>query len=439
MEDHRQALFFWQELGIREATCIHVDAHLDTAEFDIPPLSTAPFAEIHCGNYLLHALKQGVVSQVVWVIPPHLCQGKLDVNWALTELVRWNFLKLMDVAALRQVGGRVEGQLEGKPLTFCTSERLPPITGPCLLDIDADYFLGPADEVWETPFQLQEYLGVREWRAITVAYSVEGGYTPVQRRFLGDLTAMLYRGEGELAVHYWRQLSGELAWDEALPTWLQAARLATQACGCGLDLGGAAWKKAAQLDPGYALDPFDLACQRWQRQDYAGARRWLEQVDWVGVDYLRGLVANSEGRFGEAVKCWGRLLEKDLTWEHQAHVRHLRGLTLARQARHAEAVEEFRLALQVRPRQAFLWRELARCQSQLGESAGAAKSFRKAIQLAPEELASAEARVELAQLYLELGQITLLQAECQRMRASCAPESLKWQLESLMMKALLRK
>jgi len=439
MEDHRDALFFWQELGIREACCVHVDAHLDTSEFDIPPLSSAPQAEINCGNYLLHALRQGVVQRIVWVIPPHLCPGKLSLGWALAELGRWNFLKSSDVAAMKMVGGRVEGQLEGKPLTLCTSDRLPKLEGPCLLDIDADYYLGPADEVWETPFQLKDRLGELQLQAVTVAYSVDGGYTPVARRFLGDLTEMAYRGQEELARHYWAQLSGALAWDEELPNWMQAARLVTRASGCGLELDGPAWREAADLDKGYALHPFDLACQRWQRQDFRGARHWLDRVDWVGADYLRGLVANSEKQYAEALQCWGRLLDGQLAPEHQAHIRHLRGLARVGQGRFAESIEEFRLALQISPRQSAVWRELARAQAQMGEHEAAARSFRKAIQLAPEELASAQARVELAELYLKLGQITLLQAECQRMRASCAPGNLKLQVESLAMKALLRK
>jgi len=436
MEDHREALFFWQQLQIREACCVHVDAHLDTSEFDIPPLSTAPQADINCGNYLLHALRQGVVSRIIWVIPPHLCPGKLGLGWALEELTRWNYLKLSDVAAMKIVAGRVEGLLEGKPLTLCTSDWLPPFEGPCLLDIDADYFLGPDDEIWETPFQLKERLGKLQIQAVTVAYSVDGGYTPVERRFLGNLTEMAYGGQEELARHYWAQLMGESSWEEEMPDWMRAARLVTLASGCGLEAEAQAWKEAAALDKGYTRHPFDLACQRWQRGDHRGARRWLERVEWVGADYLRGLVALSEQQFGEALDCWAKLLECQLALEHQAHIRHLRGLARVQQGRHAESIEEFRLALQARPGQAVIWRELARAQAQLGENEAAAKSFRKAIQLAPEELASAQARVELAQLYLKLGQISLLQAECQRMRASCAPQSLKLQVESLAMHVL---
>lgn len=419
---------------------MHVDAHLDTSEFDVPLLSAVPQPEINCANYLLHALRLGVVREVIWVLPPHLCPGPLSVNWALEELARWNFLKTEDIATLRLEQGRIYGQLEGHPLCLCTSDNLPPIQEPCLLDIDADYFLGTRDEIWESPFELQSRLGPLPCRAVTVAYSVQGGYTPVHRRFLGDLTQLIYSGQAELAARYWRLLTGEDEdWPEDPPNWLRAARWVTQAQGAGLDHCGPAWQRAAQIDPGYAFHPFDMASQRWQRQDYAGARRWLDQVDWIGADYLRGLIANSEKDYVLALRCWGKLLQADLLAEHHAHLHHLCGLALLRSGQPTRAVDEFRLALQVMPRQAGLWRELARAQSQAGEIEAAAKSFRKSIQLAPEELASAHARLELARLYLQLGQVSLAQAECQRIRSSAAPGNLKLEAESLAMKAVLRK
>jgi len=440
VEDHREALFFWQSLGIRGACCIHVDAHLDTSEFDVPLLSAVPQPEINCGNYLLHALRSGVVREVIWVVPPHLCPGPLSVNWALEELARWNFLKTDDVATLRLEQGRIYGQLEGHPLCLCTSDNLPQVQDPCLLDIDADYFLDPRDEIWETPFELQSRLGPLSCQAVTVAYSVQGGYTPVSRRFLGDLTQMIYAGKGELAGHYWRLLTGEEeTWPEDLPNWLRAARLVTQAQGSGLDHRGPAWQRAAELDPGYAFHPFDMASQRWQRQDFAGARRWLDQVDWIGADYLRGLIANSEKDYALALQCWGKLLQADLAVEHHSHLRHLCGLAFLHRGQPTQAAQEFRLALQGAPRQTALWRELARAQSQAGEMEAAAKSFRKSIQLAPDELATLHVRVELARLYLQLGQVSLAQAECQRIRSGWAPGNLKLEAESLAMKAVLRK
>lgn len=224
-----------------------------------------------------------------------------------------------------------------------------------------------------------------------------------------------------------------------LPAWLEAARLVTRAHGSGAPLGDPAWQQAALLDSGYALQPFDLACQRWQRQDFAGARRWLDQVDWVGADYLRGLVANSQQRFEEALRCWDKLGDSLLTAEQQGHIGHLRGLALVQLGRNDQAVEEFARALRGCPRQASLWRELARAQRQLGHWEPAAKSFRKAIQLAPQELESAVARVQLAEVYLQLGQTALAQAEFQRIRSSQAPGNLKFQVEKLAMKAALRK
>lgn len=438
MEDHRDALFFWESLQLRDACCVHVDAHLDTCEFELPLTSRLDEPEINCGNYLLHAIRRGVVNRVIWVIPPHLCQNQLDLHWAMAELSRWNLLKIADVAEAGLIEGRVEVKIDGCPLTICTSDHLPSLDGPCLLDIDADYFLGENDEVWETPFQLHQRLCPLQTRAVTVAYSVQGGYTPVQRRYLGNLTELLYQGQGELARNYWQQLSGQVDWQRDIPAWLEAARLVTQAHGSGLS-EGPAWQRAAELDPGYTLEPFDLACQRWQRRDFAGARRWLRKVEWVGSQYLLGLVAHSEKRHGEAVECWGKMLEAELTPAQQSHLHHLRGLALMQQTHPTGALAEFQLALQAEPRQAGLWRELARAQAGAGLPEEASKSFRKAIKLAPLELASLQARLELAELYLQLGQVSLLQAELRQLRSGYAPGEIKMQVERLAMQAWLKK
>ena len=439
MEEHHQALTFWQSLGILQACCVHVDAHLDTCEFEVPQASSrAGESEINCGNYLLHALRQGVVSQVIWVIPPHLCGGRLDLAWALDELSRWNFLKVDDVVGARLADGCVHAKIDGFPLIICTSDNLPRLEQPCLLDIDVDYFLGAGDEVWETPFELQQRLGPLAVQAVTVAYSVVGGYTPVARRYLGDLTQMLYQGQGSLALDYWEQLTGARDWSAGGPTWLQAARLVTQAQGSGVQ-AGPGWQRAAQLDAGYALCPFDMACQRWQRKDYAGARLWLQGVEPVTAQYLLGLVAQAEARYAEAVECWGRLLEAEATPAQQSHLHHLRGLALMSQGSPGAALREFQLALQAVPKQAALWRELGRAQSKAGQADEAAKSLRKALALAPLEVASIQARLELAELYLGLGQVSLMQAELRRLRSGFTPGEIALQVETLAMKAMLKK
>ncbi len=439
MEEHHQALTFWQSLGIQQACCVHVDAHLDTCEFEVPQSARPGESDINCGNYLLHALRQGVVNQVVWVIPPQLCRDRLNLAWALDELSRWNFLKVDDVAGARLVDGCVHAKIDGFPLIICTSQNLPRLDQPCVLDIDVDYFLGANDEIWETPFELRQRLGPLQVQAVTVAYSVVGGYTPVPRRFLGDLTRLLYQGQGQQALDCWQQLSGEKEWPtQKLPAWLQAARLVTRAHGSGVQTGPA-WQRAAQLDAGYALCPFDMACQRWQRKDYAGARRWLQEVEPVAAHYLLGLVAQAETRYAEAVECWGKLLEGEASPAQQSHLHHLRGLALMQQGSPAAALREFQLALQAVPRQAALWRELGRAQLRAGLGDDAAKSLRKALALAPLEVASVQARLELAELYLQLGQVSLAQAELRRLRSGYTPGEIALQVETLAMKAWLKK
>lgn len=61
MADHREAYFCWKKAGLRRATVLHFDAHSDCYH-SLPEI-------VHCGNFLLKAIKQGLVGRVIWVVP----------------------------------------------------------------------------------------------------------------------------------------------------------------------------------------------------------------------------------------------------------------------------------------------------------------------------------------------------------------------------------
>ncbi|CAN0136622.1 unnamed protein product, partial [Phaeothamnion confervicola] len=68
MEDHRDAYFLWKELAIRDAVCLHVDAHLDISNFKVPEYDL-DCPEVNCANFLLHACREKIVAHTIWVIP----------------------------------------------------------------------------------------------------------------------------------------------------------------------------------------------------------------------------------------------------------------------------------------------------------------------------------------------------------------------------------
>lgn len=440
-EDHREALFFWERLEVRGACCLHIDAHLDMSETRVPFLGTAERPEVNCGNYLLPALSQGLVGQLIWVVPPHLHPKGLDAAWALEELARWVSLRTSEAASLTMRAGRLEGTLCGFPFTLCHADNLPPLEVPVLLDLDVDYFFDRRDAVWQTPFSLFEHLRSLQIQAVTIAFSVEGGYTPVQRRYLGHLSQLLALGQDQRAWELWRQLQGLETARGDLPAWVRATELVTRALGCGLDYQSAPFQEAARLDPGFQVRAQDLVHYYWQRDDFEKSFEWLDRVEAEGVDYLRGLVAHTQGNQALAVRSWKRCLEyyPQLEEAHQGHLWHLCGLARLRQKKAEEAVADLREAVSRLPREATPWHDLGRAQAASGHWEEASRSLRKAIRLAPEQLLSLQCRLELAEVYLKTGELAWTQAECRRILQSQAPGKLKLKAEQLLMRVAIEK
>src|SRR5688572_22687218 len=117
MEDHQEAYFFWRDLGIKGATCVHVDAHLDVSNFKVPGYGLADAPELNCANFLHRAIREGIVEHLVWVIPPHLTGTLSLLDWTRDELHNWMHLSLADYASLHTEDSRVEGTLAGARFT----------------------------------------------------------------------------------------------------------------------------------------------------------------------------------------------------------------------------------------------------------------------------------------------------------------------------------
>ena len=130
MEEHYEAYFAWKRQGFRDQWCWHVDAHLDIGKTDLGPARLArlkgfensfearaaglmgnsylPWGGLHCGNYLLPAIREGIVSRLSWVIPPDLPEGTL-LSWARRHINNWFELELREYSSLKLDGDRVRG------------------------------------------------------------------------------------------------------------------------------------------------------------------------------------------------------------------------------------------------------------------------------------------------------------------------------------------
>lgn len=86
MIDHHEALYHWDQAGVMDATCIHIDAHHDMWEVpevvepivsrtlvnfqDDPRRGLRNQDQVDCGNYLHQAMIDGIVEKVIYVPAP---------------------------------------------------------------------------------------------------------------------------------------------------------------------------------------------------------------------------------------------------------------------------------------------------------------------------------------------------------------------------------
>ncbi len=433
MEDHQEAYFFWRDLGVKAATCVHVDAHLDVSNLKVPGYGLVDAPELNCANFLHRAIREGMVEHLIWVIPPHLPAGRGLLEWTRDELQNWMHLSFADYSSLHTAQGRLEGTLAGARFTVCTTATLPAVRE-ALLDIDVDYFLGPQDEVWQTPLELHAILAGVEPLAVTVAISVIGGYTPIHLRYLGDLTLLAYDD-----VESARAVAAQIEAGDSpdLPPWGRAAVEARGAVAAGEDHFGPGWDRAVARDAGFRANVFDVAAFYFMRGQHDRSRAWLERAEGEVVQpglYLAALMAMREGKEGEAVQHFERLMDEGglaLEPRNRAHLLEMLGKCEARRGQPATAAERFREALKLDSGDAPVWRELGRAQRAAGDSAGAARSFRKSVALAPEQLATAAVRLDLAELYSSTGQPLLAKAELAALERPEVPSEYRLEAQRL--------
>ena len=184
-ENHDEAYYLWREAGIHDATLVHVDAH-----HDMWPSRGGP---VTVGSFVHRAMTDELVGEIYWVVP--------DASFgtvANVDLLLRNIETLPNLQDLQVSDDRVTANYEGHHLVACAAKNLPALEGEVLLDVDVDYFVLPivsAPETaevpqrtpWAWPQDLARWLERKATpRMITVAYSVNGGTTPIRWKYLGD-------------------------------------------------------------------------------------------------------------------------------------------------------------------------------------------------------------------------------------------------------------
>ena len=229
MEDHDEALRVWQRGNFSNRTLLHIDAHIDfdwipersfsdllnvTSRQELETLTQEKvfwnFTDrrnesfIHIGNYICLALRQGIVSTFYWVTPeaPPGISWQKEMGILFREFQRDHPHAFTGVSVEEK---RAQAKIYGFPLIVCTLQSLPSVEEEVLLDIDTDFlisgFLSEHEEdprskkPWFFPDELVSALRVKGIRSdcVTIAYSVEGGFTPLRYKYFGDALAQFIR------------------------------------------------------------------------------------------------------------------------------------------------------------------------------------------------------------------------------------------------------
>lgn len=198
MENHDDAYRIWRDAGVKQKILIHIDAHHDM-------WWVTDGNSITIANFICQALKDDIIREIYWVVP--------DPTWE-TSRSRRPVLRHVRGIAKSYPGVRHSIQVDtnqistvvlGKPIRVCSLASLPRFDEDVLLDIDSDFLTIPRvsyqenDEhgalPWCWPEELLARLCAQQVCSdlVTIAYSVEGGYTPLKWKYLGDELAFRLR------------------------------------------------------------------------------------------------------------------------------------------------------------------------------------------------------------------------------------------------------
>ncbi len=220
MENHNEALSWWRKTCQNKRILVHVDTHFDFAWIaDRDPLdmlNVNSFSDfkaaakeslfwnlsgkrenelIHIGNYIYPAINENIVREFYWVVPDSLFSNKRKIMCLKKDIdgiIRFNS---KEDGRLNWQGCSLISYLHGAKLVICRLKDLPEFEENVLVDIDVYYF-SDKEKPWlyaEDFIQRLKEHGLKS-DLITIAYSVEGGFTPIGYKFIGDHLACLLNG-----------------------------------------------------------------------------------------------------------------------------------------------------------------------------------------------------------------------------------------------------
>ncbi|MEW6075262.1 MAG: UPF0489 family protein [Candidatus Omnitrophota bacterium] len=233
IEDHDAALGVWKKQGAKGLDLLHLDAHLDFGIYAAHPVQEVILkarslkelkvgleksiayhsfrsdfsSQLNIGNYIYPALQEDIVRDFYWIIPGEPQDLKKSFK-LLKRLFKDIFRYPAHLQSVRfdTKNAMVKATLLGRNFIVCTLDSLPFLGQGVLLDIDTDFLITcnltyanataliGKRKPWIQPAELARVLKkkIKKPKLITIAYSVNGGYTPIKYRYLAD----------EIAYHF---------------------------------------------------------------------------------------------------------------------------------------------------------------------------------------------------------------------------------------------
>ena len=427
MEYHNDAYKAWCERGVKGKILFHLDGHIDFGFFadqDPKELLEAKNRKelnslldskhlwkfnnlkkdslINIGNYIYPAIKEGMVKSFYWVVPDPIWNNSRQRGLIKKVLKNITCLLPPSDQKIYVEDNAFMINVYGCPVTVLSLDSLPEIDENVLLDIDTDflltysidapppYYAAKAFAPWINTKDVIKKLAKKKVRSdlVTIAYSVEGGYTPLKYRYLGDELACLLKRPTAL-----RDLPEEIKLRQTVEGLLNQG---------SLDDAIIRMEDLLRLKPDDAAVHYRLF-RAWQKKgDHAKAALHYKKAVNIDAAYNTsynnyGLRYISQGRLKNAKQEYDRMLDID-----PHNVEFLCGLAeiAVRKKEWTNAKQICFLAMELDPNDVSVYNRLGDILTAMGDRNSAVKAFNEVLAKAPH---NAWAYYKLGDIYFKDG------------------------------------
>jgi Tfp pilus assembly protein PilF len=337
IEDHDEALKIWRDNKIKAIDLVHIDAHMDFGVHLARPIEQVvnkarslkelkrgleyslafrryenDFAkQTNIGNYIYPAMEEGIIKDFYWVVPGRLKEFKKSLKLIRGMLKSFSrqdpYRSRYALHATRYTlkDGIISTNLLGRKFVICILEKLPILNQRVLLDIDTDFLVIDSllnanntakigkRKRWIRPDRLVQELREKDLHPAftTIAYSVNGGYTPMRYKVLGDELA--YRlSPRRFKQHFAERLMASTFFDLFESTgnkeyYQKAIKLNPAYCAADNNYGALylsirkfskakkEFFKVAKVDPGNPAALLGLGNIALERRDFKKAKKYF--------------------------------------------------------------------------------------------------------------------------------------------------------------------